>query len=478
MTVQQLLADARKLSTRLKDHDQSADQLITRSHEVLKEVEAMRQYQENLDNLNEIAHNRPRAHLVLGIQQENRHIRSLQQENKELRAALEEHQSALELIMSKYREHVTGMIKCSMKIGYSPEPNKQLIQEKIEKVYEMAAVMQEAVRRDEKKDVENQELITRLFIENKGLREILGISQRSNRTPAPAHKPTNRDQGVQTEETVPPTSSGVGMDLAVTLPMPAPPPRANRLSSGSTATVGGGGVDNESGMKPVTPENVDKDVDSRLSASPVDPSSSASTSESDETSDDDSVKYDTIKLSRRKTVLPASIQADAAVLTNTVNFALEDSVQLSNQINNNPTTMKAVPSIEQPSPALLSDIGVKSDGLTDQQNTLCEKQKGDQSPQVAASETHSNPSSQQPTTSTTTNASLSSPSSQRRAGAIADTPSVVIPDKPDTILKNNTVVNNSSCSIASSNSLPPNAVTNCESILNDIITNSVDTSAR
>ena len=36
-----------------------------------------------------------------------RHIRTLQQENKELRAALEEHQNALELIMSKYRQHVT-----------------------------------------------------------------------------------------------------------------------------------------------------------------------------------------------------------------------------------------------------------------------------------------------------------------------------------------------------------------------------------
>ena len=43
----------------------------------------------------------------LGIQQENRHIRSLQQENKELRATLEEHQATLELIMSKYREHIS-----------------------------------------------------------------------------------------------------------------------------------------------------------------------------------------------------------------------------------------------------------------------------------------------------------------------------------------------------------------------------------
>ena len=46
---------------------------------MLKQVDAMRQYQEDVDNLNEVAHNRPRAQLVLGIQQENRHIRTLQQ---------------------------------------------------------------------------------------------------------------------------------------------------------------------------------------------------------------------------------------------------------------------------------------------------------------------------------------------------------------------------------------------------------------
>ena len=45
-----------------------------------------------------------------GIQQENRHIRQLQQENKELRAALEESQNAIELIMSKYRQHMTYLV--------------------------------------------------------------------------------------------------------------------------------------------------------------------------------------------------------------------------------------------------------------------------------------------------------------------------------------------------------------------------------
>ncbi len=47
------------------------------------------------------------------------------------------------------------------------------------------------------------------------------------------------------------------------------------------------------------------EADIRLAVSPVDLTNSSSASESDETSDDDSVKYDTIKLAgRRRTVVP------------------------------------------------------------------------------------------------------------------------------------------------------------------------------
>jgi hypothetical protein len=66
LTVHQLLSDAKRLTSRLRDHDTSADGIISSAQDVLKEVEAMRQYQEDIDNLNTIAHNRPRAHLVLG----------------------------------------------------------------------------------------------------------------------------------------------------------------------------------------------------------------------------------------------------------------------------------------------------------------------------------------------------------------------------------------------------------------------------
>ena len=66
LTVQQLLSDAKRLTGRLRDHDSAADSIINSAQDVLKEVEAMRQYQEDIDNLNSIAHNRPRAQLVLG----------------------------------------------------------------------------------------------------------------------------------------------------------------------------------------------------------------------------------------------------------------------------------------------------------------------------------------------------------------------------------------------------------------------------
>ena len=45
---------------------------------MLKQVDSMRQYQEDVENLNEVVHNWPRAQLVLGIQKENRHIQTLQ----------------------------------------------------------------------------------------------------------------------------------------------------------------------------------------------------------------------------------------------------------------------------------------------------------------------------------------------------------------------------------------------------------------
>ena len=60
--------------------------------------------------LNELAKHRPRSTLILGSQEENARMRELQQDNIELQTSLAEYQSALELIMAKYREQVHSNI--------------------------------------------------------------------------------------------------------------------------------------------------------------------------------------------------------------------------------------------------------------------------------------------------------------------------------------------------------------------------------
>lgn len=66
-----------------------------------------------MNELNEAARQRPHSVLVAGIKQENRHLRDLQQENKELRDALEDHQTTIALIMTKYRQHITQLVSDS-----------------------------------------------------------------------------------------------------------------------------------------------------------------------------------------------------------------------------------------------------------------------------------------------------------------------------------------------------------------------------
>ena len=67
----------------------------------------MFQYHDLVSDLNEVANRRPRSTLILGSQEENARIRELQQENIELQTSVAEYQSALELIMAKYRDQVS-----------------------------------------------------------------------------------------------------------------------------------------------------------------------------------------------------------------------------------------------------------------------------------------------------------------------------------------------------------------------------------
>ncbi|TKC33738.1 hypothetical protein EI555_015089 [Monodon monoceros] len=204
-TIEKALADAKALVERLRDHDDAAESLIEQTTALNKRVEAMKQYQEEIQELNEVARHRPRSTLVM-----------------ELRTSLEEHQSALELIMSKYREQMFRLLMASKKddpgiimklkeqhtkidmvhrnnsegffldasrhILEAPqhglqrrhlEANQNELQAHVDQITEMAAVMRKAIEIDEQQGCREQERIFQLEQENKGLREILQITRES-----------------------------------------------------------------------------------------------------------------------------------------------------------------------------------------------------------------------------------------------------------------------------------------------------------
>ncbi|KAG3292242.1 FGFR1 oncogene partner 2 [Ictidomys tridecemlineatus] len=188
-TIEKALADAKALVERLRDHDDAAESLIEQTTALNKRVEAMKQI------------------LLFLI---------------ELRTSLEEHQSALELIMSKYREQMFRLLMASKKddpgiimklkeqhfgidmvhrnnsegffldasrhVLEAPqhglerrhlEANQNELQAHVDQITEMAAVMRKAIEIDEQQGCKEQERIFQLEQENKGLREILQITRES-----------------------------------------------------------------------------------------------------------------------------------------------------------------------------------------------------------------------------------------------------------------------------------------------------------
>lgn len=198
-----MISDAKKLAGRLKDDENVADALLNETHAINKKIDAMKQFQEEVEVLNEVARQRPHSQLIANIQQENRHLREIQQENRELRAALEEHQTALEHIMSKYRHHTSQQLS-KTRIDFKSLQEKrysEMIKQQAEKIQEMAAVMNEAALLDEKNASKDMELMSRLKTENEGLRELLEISCKAGSLGKQMIATTMEDKDVQTDKT-------------------------------------------------------------------------------------------------------------------------------------------------------------------------------------------------------------------------------------------------------------------------------------
>ncbi|XP_019402323.1 PREDICTED: suppressor of IKBKE 1 isoform X2 [Crocodylus porosus] len=213
-TIEKILTDARTLLDRLRDHDSAAESLIDQSAALHRRVAAMRQAgaagakqvgagggrragatgpppacnhippscqaHDEAANVKDASKLKP--HLLLS--QENTQIRDLQRENRELWISLEEHQDALELIMSKYRKQMLQLTRGRKDEDAEPvlkvhQAQSVEIESQIDRIYEMGEVMRKAVQVDDDQFFTIQEKLAQLELENKELRELLSISTES-----------------------------------------------------------------------------------------------------------------------------------------------------------------------------------------------------------------------------------------------------------------------------------------------------------
>jgi SIKE family len=221
MSIEKILLDAKRIAERLKDREAMSDALLVDTDNVNKQVESMKQvtmsnenhtlkfftfsglfqFQDDIEVLNKLARGNSNTEMITVLHQENPQIREIQRENRQLKVCIKDHQVALEHIMTKYREHTQREI-LRTKLDYQPDfkhirKENEVIQKQAEKIQEMAAVMQRAITIDEEKANKENEILSRLITENKGLRELLEISQKYG-----SYGILSDDKATQTDNTI------------------------------------------------------------------------------------------------------------------------------------------------------------------------------------------------------------------------------------------------------------------------------------
>lgn len=178
----QLVNDAKELVMRLKEREKNVDQVVVQSNALSKKVDSIQQLENEFIGINETANHRSKVAVLSSIQKENKVIKLLQQENEDLKESLEEHQSVLEIIMSKYRQQMLQLIRLKKQQELSETYYQSAIfknlQEKTDQIAEMTEVMKHAIDLDEKTINEREERLQSLLVENQGLKELLRIKSR------------------------------------------------------------------------------------------------------------------------------------------------------------------------------------------------------------------------------------------------------------------------------------------------------------
>ncbi|KAH8391730.1 hypothetical protein KR215_000688 [Drosophila sulfurigaster] len=256
LSVGQMIMDAQRMASRVKDLDALGTALLEEAETNNRLVESLRQYQDDIESLNRISNNKTNVDMVNRIQQQNVNSSEILKENRELKICIEDYERAMELMMQKYREHTVTKVLDS-KFNFKELYNErlwQVIRDQRDKINEMAAVMHRAATADDENVQRELQTISQLRMENETLRELLDISKHYGSAQRPIREGDHlsEEKAVQTD-----SQAGMADDLSADelsisgasvenmnnnsviqmYSSPDPPGDSNNSSSVNTATV-------------------------------------------------------------------------------------------------------------------------------------------------------------------------------------------------------------------------------------------------
>ncbi|KAL5962826.1 Circulating cathodic antigen, partial [Taenia solium] len=212
-TVDKVLKDVQLLSKRMRSREAFADELLNKVGALQSQLESMRVFQEETLDYEDIAkraEKNPRKQLILCLAAENKQLEQLKMQNRTLETSLEEHELTLEMIMSKYREQISNLMRTneterrmshrnasSSGVASQTDGVRNRVDANTpgtavatdERLAVMAAIAKEVAEQSEAYSTELETELHRLNAENQALRELLAI---------------------ETANSVPPSSTGAG----------------------------------------------------------------------------------------------------------------------------------------------------------------------------------------------------------------------------------------------------------------------------
>ncbi|EUB58146.1 Circulating cathodic antigen [Echinococcus granulosus] len=209
-TVDKVLKDVQLLSKRMRTREAFADELLNKVGALQSQLESMRVFQEETLEYEDIAkraEKNPRKQLILCLAAENKQLEQLKMQNRTLETSLEEHELTLEMIMSKYREQISNLMRtneterrmdhrnvssngvASQTDGERNQVDADTLGTPVatdERLAVMAAIAKEVAEQSEAYSAELEAELHRLNAENQALRELLAIETANSVSSSPA----------------------------------------------------------------------------------------------------------------------------------------------------------------------------------------------------------------------------------------------------------------------------------------------------